>query len=155
MSEWRLQLAKNKEIEGAKSGSYPPDWPQIADYVKTLASWRCERCGKAHEKDGINGFVLTVHHLDGQKWNCELWNLAALCQRCHLRVQNKVVFYRTIQEWDWSSLTYKPLTRHTQWMARHIKAYNVWAWLNDKQQIPLTEIYEKDYSNEWKEAEKK
>ncbi|GAH88897.1 unnamed protein product, partial [marine sediment metagenome] len=29
--------------------------------------------------------MLTVHHLDGNKANCEDWNLAALCQRCHLR----------------------------------------------------------------------
>jgi hypothetical protein len=28
--------------------------------------------------------VLTVHHLDGDKRNCRWWNLAALCQRCHL-----------------------------------------------------------------------
>ena len=34
--------------------------------------------------------ILTVHHLDGNKWNLLWWNLAALCQRCHLQVQNKV-----------------------------------------------------------------
>jgi hypothetical protein len=34
--------------------------------------------------------VLTVHHLDGNKSNCDDWNLAALCQRCHLRVQGRV-----------------------------------------------------------------
>lgn len=34
--------------------------------------------------------ILTVHHFDGQKDNCEWWNLLALCQRCHLQIQGKV-----------------------------------------------------------------
>lgn len=34
--------------------------------------------------------ILTVHHLDGNKANCEWWNLLPLCQRCHLTVQSRV-----------------------------------------------------------------
>lgn len=34
--------------------------------------------------------ILTVHHLDGNKSNCEWWNLLAICQRCHLRTQARV-----------------------------------------------------------------
>lgn len=34
--------------------------------------------------------ILTVHHLDGDKANCRWWNLAALCQRCHLEIQGRV-----------------------------------------------------------------
>jgi hypothetical protein len=34
--------------------------------------------------------VLTVHHLDGDKANCRWWNLAALCQVCHLSIQGRV-----------------------------------------------------------------
>lgn len=34
--------------------------------------------------------ILTVHHLDGNKSNCEWWNLLALCQRCHLQIQGRV-----------------------------------------------------------------
>lgn len=34
--------------------------------------------------------ILTVHHLDGDKSNCEWWNLLALCQRCHLQVQTRL-----------------------------------------------------------------
>jgi hypothetical protein len=34
--------------------------------------------------------VLTVHHLDGNPANCADWNLAALCQRCHLKIQGRV-----------------------------------------------------------------
>ncbi len=38
--------------------------------------------------------VLTVHHLTGDKADCRWWNLAALCQRCHLTIQGKVVMDR-------------------------------------------------------------
>ena len=80
---------------------YPEDWRQIADAVKERAGWRCVRCGHRqerpgepaqcdqhcqHKRDGKQR-VLTVHHLDGDKNNSEWWNLAALCQVCHLHVQ--------------------------------------------------------------------
>ena len=67
---------------------YPPDWETIATRIKTGAGGKCERCGHAH--DVASGHVLTVHHLDGVKSNCQDWNLAALCQRCHLHIQSKV-----------------------------------------------------------------
>lgn len=34
--------------------------------------------------------ILTVHHLTGEKRDCRWWNLAALCQRCHLQIQGRV-----------------------------------------------------------------
>jgi 5-methylcytosine-specific restriction endonuclease McrA len=67
---------------------YPSDWKQIAFRIKERANWHCERC--AHEDDFASGHVLTVHHLDGNKANCSDWNLAALCQRCHLKIQGRV-----------------------------------------------------------------
>lgn len=68
-------------------GKYPPDWKAIAERIKSKNGWRCERCWVAH---GPIPNVLTVHHLDGDKSNCADWNLAALCQRCHLSVQGRV-----------------------------------------------------------------
>lgn len=38
--------------------------------------------------------TLTVHHLNGQKNDLRWWNLASLCQRCHLRIQRTVVMPR-------------------------------------------------------------
>lgn len=69
-------------------GEYPDNWPAIAREVKTDADWHCVRCG--HANDNTSGHVLTVHHFDGDKANCERWNLMALCQRCHLSVQARV-----------------------------------------------------------------
>ncbi len=67
---------------------YPPEWPDIALRVKQRADWCCVRCGHPNDKD--SGHVLTVHHLDLDKANVKWWNLVALCQRCHLKVQAKV-----------------------------------------------------------------
>lgn len=73
-------------------GEYPPNWPEISKACKDAAGWRCVRCGHPH--DPKSGHTLTVHHLDGNKANCEWWNLAALCQKCHLHIQAKVIMER-------------------------------------------------------------
>lgn len=52
--------------------------------------WRCEFCGVENE---IGSDVLTVHHLDGNKWNLSPWNLAI---RCHREVQWTIDFYQGI-----------------------------------------------------------
>jgi 5-methylcytosine-specific restriction endonuclease McrA len=67
---------------------YPPDWKEIAARIKAKTGDKCERCGHANEL--TTGHLLTVHHLDGDKANCAEWNLAALCQRCHLTIQGRV-----------------------------------------------------------------
>lgn len=38
--------------------------------------------------------ILTVHHINGVKADCRWWNLAALCQRCHLTIQGRVQMER-------------------------------------------------------------
>lgn len=70
------------------TGQYPHNWNEIAQAVKDDAKWKCVRCRHRHEID--TGYMLTVHHIDLNKSNCEWWNLAALCQRCHLQIQHKV-----------------------------------------------------------------
>jgi hypothetical protein len=64
---------------------YPEEWPAIAKSIKDLAGWHCEQC--AHPHNRAKGYMLTVHHLDMNKANCDYKNLVALCQRCHLRIQ--------------------------------------------------------------------
>jgi hypothetical protein len=55
--------------------------------------------------------ILTVHHLDGNKRNCLWWNLASLCQRCHLTIQKRVVME---QVWP---------TEHSEWFKIHAAAW--------------------------------
>lgn len=67
---------------------YPTNWLAVAELVKNEAGWKCARCNHRHDPD--SGHTLTVHHFDGDKANCERWNLMPLCQRCHLSVQARV-----------------------------------------------------------------
>lgn len=83
------------------SGEYPPDWDLIALGTKNDADWRCIRCD--HEHCIESGHMMTVHHWDGNKSNCAWWNLMALCQRCHLSIQARVL---PKQPW---------LYGHTEW----------------------------------------
>jgi hypothetical protein len=105
---------------------YPEEWPAVAERVKAEHDWQCERCGHEHEPEPP--WVLTVHHLDEDKSNLNDWNLAALCQRCHLQVQNKVDWYR-------DTLT----GVHTEWMAEHVRQYNEWAREHGEPELRLTD----------------
>lgn len=129
-------------------GTYPADWPAISRAAKAATGWRCERCG--HPDDPAIRFLagiapgclpcdgrcthppngkrrmLTVHHLDGDKGNCEPHNLASLCQACHLSIQARVC---------WERPYFLP---HTPWMARHVEAHNAWAAERGLPTLPLT-----------------
>lgn len=91
------------------AGTYPDDWKDIAAAAKDEAGWICIRCG--HEHDPPTGYTLTVHHLDGDKSNCAWWNLAALCQRCHLHIQAKVEMSRV---WMFG---------HSDWFKPYVAGY--------------------------------
>lgn len=88
---------------------YPEDWPEIARQTKEDAGWRCVRCGHRHDRE--SGHVLTVHHLDLDPQNCAWWNIPALCQRCHLTIQSKVVM-----EQPW-------MFEHSHWFKPYVAGY--------------------------------
>ena len=128
-------LAERLERVGAETGEYPPEWPAVARLVKELAGWKCERCRHPH---GPSPWVLTVHHLDGNKHNLNDWNLAALDQRCHLQVQARVNFN---QDWPFD---------HSPWMARHVAGYNEWAAARHLPLLTLVGVGpELDYTTYW------
>jgi len=91
---------------------YPENWKEIADRIKTEQDWRCERC--THEHGAKTHHVLTVHHLDGNKSNCEDWNLAALCQRCHLSVQGRIKM---------DQMFFTEILDVSEWFKPHLKGY--------------------------------
>lgn len=85
---------------------YPPNWKEIATSVKAAAGNCCIRCAHPHSVEGW--FILTVHHMDGDKANGAWWNLLALCQRCHLNVQARVAPERPY------------LFNHTPWIVPYV-----------------------------------
>ena len=68
---------------------YPEDWKEIRQTILERAENKCELCGaenyKPHWKTG-NKVILTIAHIDQDRENNKEWNLLALCQRCHLKI---------------------------------------------------------------------
>lgn len=91
---------------------YPSNWPEIAKRIKDKNNWRCERCKRKHNPE--QGYCLTVHHLDGNKVNCEDWNLFCSCQRCHLEVQGRV----KMDQMFWEQIL--PVA---DWFKSHLEGY--------------------------------
>lgn len=63
--------------------------------------------------------ILTVHHLNENKADCRWWNLAALCQRCHLEIQGKV---NMAQVWP---------HEHTPWFKPYAAGFYAATYLNE------------------------
>lgn len=67
---------------------YPSDWQAIRARILARAGNACEWCGAAnYQPHPLTGsrVVLTIAHIDHDVENNADENLAALCQRCHLR----------------------------------------------------------------------
>jgi len=83
---------KTMPISKEKRALYPKDWKSISWSVRVRAGNQCELCdaknGFAHPKTGSK-VVLTVHHLDFNPQNNKDYNLIAVCQRCHNRLDAK------------------------------------------------------------------
>ena len=107
----------------SNGGAYPPNWNEIARQCKEAAGWKCIRCGHAH--DPKSGHSLTVHHLDMDPSNCAWYNLAALCQRCHLHIQSKVILER-----PW-------LLEHSPWFKIYVAGYyaHLYGWPTDRDYV--------------------
>ena len=97
----------------SRGGDYMPNWREIADKVKADAGWKCIRCGRAHSPE--TGYCLTVHHVDMDVSNNRWWNLLALCQRCHLEIQARVVLEQIY------------MFPHSEWLKPYVAGYYAWA----------------------------
>lgn len=64
--------------------------------------------------------ILTVHHLSGVKLDCRWHNLVALCQKCHLNVQRRVVMQRS---WPWP---------HSPWFQPYAAAFYASKYLGEE-----------------------
>ena len=83
-------------ISTTKRKLYPANWKDISWQVRAAAGNKCELCdaknGKPHPVTGSK-VVLTVHHLDFNPGNNLEYNLIAVCQRCHIRLDAKKKVY--------------------------------------------------------------
>lgn len=63
--------------------------------------------------------ILTVHHFSGDKSDCRWGNLGALCQRCHLLIQGKVVLEQVYPH------------EHSEWFKPHAAWWYAWSYLGE------------------------
>lgn len=92
-----------------------------AGEAATVVAWLAER-GNLPEGTQAEAQwrILTTHHLNGIKHDCRWWNLAALCQRCHLAIQGKVSMERI---WPWE---------HSEWFKPHAAGWYAFAYLGEE-----------------------
>lgn len=83
--------------------------------VRFAAGWRESLNGAAIE---ARWRILTVHHLNGVKHDCRWWNLAALCQRCHLTIQGRVLMERVYP------------FEHSEWFKPHAAGWYAASYLD-------------------------
>ncbi len=79
-------------ISPENKARYPANWKEIRAHILTRAGHKCEWCAAVnYEPHPISGskVVLTIAHLDHAPEHNHESNLAALCQRCHLRYDAK------------------------------------------------------------------
>ena len=87
-------LINSMPIKPENVNRYPKDWALRSRFVRFYrARNKCEWCGaKNYEPHPITGskVILTVAHVhDHRPEAASLLNLAALCQRCHIRHDTK------------------------------------------------------------------
>jgi hypothetical protein len=121
------------------SNDYTADWPLISQAVKDYWGWTCERCKHAHDVEA--NYVLTVHHLDGDKANNKAWNLACLCQRCHLAIQGRVFMPQSY------------MFEHSEWFGWHVVGYYLDMNINlpylMEEQPPYFSAAQQKFLQEW------
>ena len=83
---------------------------------KQAAHYHCECCQHPHEP--ATNHTLTAAHLDGNPGNNASYNLAALCQRCHLHLEGYNPFAGVTEDnYDYV------LTHCERWFIPHLKGY--------------------------------
>jgi hypothetical protein len=96
--------------------TYLPDNPLAVMPVSVGGQWPAEAVTDAQWR------VLTVHHLclgADAKRDLRWWNLAALCQRCHLTIQGRVLMERV---WPWP---------HSEWFKPYAAGWYAWSYLGE------------------------
>ena len=112
---WRCERCHHPDEPPWKiGGSRTEQWNRLRDPDMAGDGWfqtgrsPCDDLCTHPQTDPAKQRMLTVHHLDLDKSNVEDWNLAALCQGCHLSVQGRVDMH---QEYVFA---------HTDWMKPHV-----------------------------------
>jgi 5-methylcytosine-specific restriction endonuclease McrA len=88
-----VSLEKNPKWLGGKSFEpYTIDWTEtLKTSIRERDKFTCQICG---EKQGDR--LLSVHHIDYNKNNCDPKNLISLCLKCHNKTSNNRDYWRNL-----------------------------------------------------------
>lgn len=90
-------------LDAESPATKPPRAYGLDDRTVIQAAWR----------------ILTVHHINGRKHDLRWFNLAALCQRCHLVIQRKVQIERVYP------------FEHSAWFKPYAAGWYAYAYLGE------------------------
>jgi len=86
----RNYLDKNNPnyVDGRSNKPYPLEFNDKLKFkIRKRDNYTCQKCGITEEEHLIvYGKVLSIHHIDYNKQNCEETNLTTLCNECNNRV---------------------------------------------------------------------
>lgn len=75
-------------IDGSSFEPYPTAFNNfLKESIRKRDNYTCKKCGITEEEHlTVYGLVLSVHHINYNKQNCEETNLITLCRECNTRV---------------------------------------------------------------------
>jgi len=74
---WNWQGGKSFEVYPEEFNNY------LKDFIREKYNYFCQKCKKQQKKPKLD-----IHHIDGNKNNCERINLIPLCRSCHIKIEN-------------------------------------------------------------------
>ena len=83
-------------IDGRSYEPYPMAWTRLLrESIRLRDNYICQRCGKTEKEENE---VLSVHHIDYDKNNCNPTNLITLCRSCNAKVNFDRKYWQQIFE---------------------------------------------------------
>jgi hypothetical protein len=80
-----VSLAVNNKTADIGINGYVKGWGKISRWYRESQNWTCENCGIQRREKGHSRWWHT-HHISGNKWENETYNLQCLCECCHATV---------------------------------------------------------------------
>jgi hypothetical protein len=81
---------------GTSFEPYPQNWDRkLKDFIRKRDNNMCQICNKKCDNE-----ILSVHHIDYNKFNCQPNNLISLCRSCHTKTnydrEKWIIFFRSV-----------------------------------------------------------
>jgi 5-methylcytosine-specific restriction endonuclease McrA len=95
ISERQMKSLNHNWKGGYSKGDYPEEFnDEFRELIRIRDSYLCQNCNKLQEENLIEtNRILSVHHIDYNKKNCDPNNLISLCLSCHAKTSSNRRYY--------------------------------------------------------------